>query len=129
MSIVEFFNSIDLVFKSSGVSEDRIAEAETDLCLHFSPEYRDYLSNFGRVVLEGHELTGISESKRLSVVNATLAYRENNTVPDDFYVVEEAGIDGIVIWQNSNGDIFATQHGLGIAKLNNSLLEYLYNNY
>ena len=125
MNIVDYLNSIDLVFKSSGASAERIADAETELSLNFSPEYRDYLSSFGRVVFEGHELTGISKSKRLSVVNATLTCKENNTVPDDFYVVEEAGIDGIVIWQNSSGEVFATKPGSEIAKLNDSLLEYI----
>jgi len=125
MNIVGYLNSIDLVFKSSGASAERIADAETELCLNFSPEYRDYLSSFGRVVLEGHELTGISKSKRLSVVNTTLICKESNNVPDDFYVVEEAGIDGIVIWQNTNGEIFATQPGLEITKIKDSLLEYL----
>ena len=53
------------------VSDDAIKKAEEELSLHFSPEYREYLKNYGVASFYGHELTGLSNSNRLNVINVT----------------------------------------------------------
>ncbi|MDE6995014.1 MAG: SMI1/KNR4 family protein [Lachnospiraceae bacterium] len=92
-----------------GVTEEEIRVAEQILGLSFSKEYRAYLRAFGLASFQGHELTGIIKSPRLSVIAQTIAERNNSPhIPDDMYVIEIANINGIVIWQGSTGEIFET---------------------
>ena len=80
--------------------------AEKQLGLVFAEEYKEYLQNIGLASYDGHELTGICTSKRLNVVDVTLAARKTHPVPADWYVIEEANIDDVVIWQAPNGTIY-----------------------
>ena len=108
------------------VSADQIADAEKALALRFADDYREYLLAFGIASSDGHELTGICNSKRLSVVDVTLSEKSITPgIPQDWYVLEEANMDGIVIWQNSIGAIFQTQPGREAVKLAASICDYL----
>ena len=49
----------------------------------------------------------------------------NELVPNDLYVIEELGIDGVVIGQNSKGEIFQTVGISETVKIANSLYDYL----
>lgn len=109
----------------NGASEEEIKMAEQALNLRFATDYRTYIDAFGVASFAGHELTGVCKSKRLSVVDVTLEERNNNTVPDDWYVLEQANIDGIVIWQDSNGTVYQTVPGAKAKKLCESLAEYI----
>jgi len=109
----------------SGATYEQIERAENSLGLKFSDEYREYLTAFGVASAAGHEFTGICASSRLNVVDVTELERQQNIVPNDWYVVEQANIDGIVIWQASTGEVYQTiPNGLPI-KLCDSLSEYL----
>lgn len=108
-SIIDMLKEKDCFCSLKGVTEDEIRVAEQTLGLSFAKEYRAYLQAFGLASFQGHELTGIIKSPRLSVVAQTVAERNNNShIPDDMYVIEIANIDGIVIWQGSTGEIFET---------------------
>ena len=108
-SIIDMLKEKDCFCSLKGVTEDEIRVAEQTLGLSFAKEYRAYLQTFGLASFQGHELTGIIQSSRLSVVAQTVAERNNNPhIPDDMYVIEIANIDGIVIWQGSTGEIFET---------------------
>lgn len=97
------------LFFLKGVPEEQINYAEAKLGLKFSGEYRSYLLAFGVASANGHEFTGICNSPRLNVVDVTLEERKyNSNVPPDYYVVEQANIDGIVLWQKASGEIFQT---------------------
>ena len=110
----------------AGASEEQIAQAERALSLRFADDYRQYVRAFGAVSAAGHELTGICASKRLNVVEVTLSARgAQPAIPQDWYVLEEANIDGIVIWQSSAGEVFQTQPGAEPVKLAASIREYL----
>lgn len=113
-------------YSLKGASTEEISNAENTLKLKFSKDYCDYLSEFGVISVDGHEYTGICASPRLSVVNVTLSEREYNpNIPSDWYVIEQANIDGIVIWQNENGEIFQTQPSHEKVKIANSIVEYI----
>jgi hypothetical protein len=43
----------------------------------------------------------------------------------NLYVVEQANIDGIVIWQSETGEVFQTMPNALPIKISDSLLEYL----
>ncbi len=103
-----------------------ILEAEDTLRLHFAEEYRDYLEDLGLATFEGHELTGISKTARLSVIEATEKERaQNPNVPCSFYVVEKTNIDGIVIWQAPTGEIYQTEFNGKPHLICKSLAEYI----
>ena len=115
----------DLVHLSP-VSEEQIKDAEKKLNLKFSLEYRSYVSEFGVASADGYELTGICNSPRLNVVDVTISERENNPdVPKDWYVLEQANIDGIVIWQNQKGEVYQTQPCRENKMIANSIVEYI----
>lgn len=124
--IVELLKSKELLNKTKIVQEDAIYEAEDSLSLRFSDEYKKYVSEFGFAVFDNHELTGICKAKRLNVVDVTISEREmTREVPDDWYVVEQLNIDGIVIWQSSTGEIYQTAPNCEPKKICNSLVEYI----
>lgn len=109
----------------SGVLSDVVECAEGALSLKFASDYEEYLLKYGIASIEGHELTGLGSTKRIDVVENTLLERHNQAVPSDWYVIEQAGIDGIVIWQSSSGEIYRTMPNAEPIKLCNSLSEYL----
>lgn len=104
---------------------EQIENAEDELGVSFANEYKQYLLAYGAASFFGHEFTGISSSSRISVVDITLEERELNNVSDDLYVVEQTNIDGIVIWQDSKGNIYETQPCSDAKKICNSLSEYI----
>ena len=111
---------------SKGASNAQIAEAEEQLTVSFSKEYKHYLTTIGFAIYEGHELTGICKAKRLNVVDVTLSERSiTPDVPADWYVIEQLNIDGIVIWQSTSGEIFQTSPNSEPKKIYDSLVEYI----
>lgn len=118
--------SIPDLLSSKGVSNDEIYLAERKLSLKFSEDYKQYIRQFGIIAYDGHELTGIAENSRLNVINITKEEkRKNMSVPDDFYVIEVANIDGIIIWQKSSGEIYKTIHGGPPMLMCKSLSDYI----
>ena len=110
-----------------GVGTEQINEAENRLGLKFSDEYRAMLQEFGIVSIYGHELIGLGASKRLDVVDNTLTEREINIdFPSEQYVVEETGMDGIVITQDQRGNVYQYQPNIPLKKIAGSISEYLY---
>lgn len=111
---------------SKGASDTEITEAEQQLSVSFSEEYKHYLSSVGFAIYEDHELTGICKAKRLNVVDVTFSERRITTdIPDDWYVIEQLNIDGIVIWQSSTGEIYQTSPNTEPTKICDSLAEYI----
>lgn len=114
-------------FRAMGaVSQPKIDEAEEELSIRFADDYRQYLLAFGEVSYYGHELTGVCPYPRLSVVNVTNELRELfPDVPSDWYVIEETNIDGIVIWQSSDGAVYQAVPNMQPSKIAESLLDYI----
>jgi hypothetical protein len=114
------------LLSGEGISEELIRKAEERLGLKFASDYRAYLSYFGIIAFDGHELTGIYSFLRLDVTEVTIKQRQRNIMDlSNMYVVEEANIDGIVIWQSSEGDIFETAMNSKPIKICESLIEYI----
>ena len=107
-------------------TEAQIKCAEEELGLTFAKEYSEYLAEFGCASFYGHELTGISNSARLNVVQVTAELRTIiEGIPCDWYVIEEANIDGISVWQNSKGIIYSMIPNCTAKKIADSILEYI----
>lgn len=111
-----------------GESEIDIENAEKILSLFFAKDFHTYLLEIGLACFDGHELTGICAYPRLNVVDVTLNERAKNPdIPKEWYVIELANIDGIVIWQNQQGEVYQTQPNYECIKIAHSIAEYLTN--
>jgi len=126
--IVNTIKALPELLPLKPASNYEIVDAELQLRLNFSYDYKEYLSTFGAIIADGIELTGITKSEHRNVVLVTKREWElNNNVPKVMYVVENTGIDGVVIWQDTDGKIYQTMPNLQpqeIAKsLNNYILE------
>lgn len=108
------------------LSEKDIDDAEKVLGLKFADEYRTYTKKFGAISADGLELTGVVAAPRLNVVEVTISEKSlNQNIPDDMYVIENTGIDGILILQNARGEIFSISPSSKPIKKFASLTEYL----
>lgn len=109
----------------TGRTEAEIESAEKELGINFAPDYKTYLKEIGLACFDGHELTGICQDPRLDVVHVTKDQRENNPESRSLYVIEEANIDRIVIWQDNAGKIYMTEGNLEPKLIANSMTDYI----
>lgn len=124
--IVELMKKQPNFYAMKGASNEEIQAAEQALALRFAPDYRKYVATFGAASFSGHELTGVCKSKRLNVVAVTA--EEKGTTPNvkaDWYVVEQANIDGIVVWQASDGTVYETRPNSAAKRISSSLAGYI----
>jgi hypothetical protein len=125
-SIVSKIYEYDDLASLGGVSPEDIEVVEKKLALQFSDEYRQILLEFGVVSFNGHEINGISNAIRLDVVINTKEEKERtDDIPADFYLIEDTHIDGILIWQDSDGFIYETGPNQKPRQVFDSLGEYL----
>ena len=109
-----------------GCTKEQIDATQKALNLTFAEDYREYLQTYALVAYDGHELTGITQTPRLNVVSATKSEREyNDKIPDDMYVVEITGMDGLVIWQKNSGEIYYSQLDSAPIKKHDNLVEFV----
>ena len=112
---------------SNGRTNEEIELAEKTLKCTFAKDYREYLSEIGLACFDGHELTGLTKTERLNVVAVTKEQRKLlGEIALAWYVIEEANIDGIVIWQDADGTIYETAPNMEAKEIANSLAEYLH---
>lgn len=124
--IIKTIQSIPNMLSLKAATTAEITNAEIELRIGFSDEYKKYLLAFGAIIADGIELTGIAKSKHRDVVSVTKQEWDlNNNVPHTMYVIENTGIDGIIIWQSSVGKIFKTSPNSQPTQIAESLNEYL----
>lgn len=124
--IVELINSLPDMLPLNPATKIQITDAELQLRVRFSDEYKDYLTAFGAIMADGIELTGITKSEHRNVVSLTKKERElNPKVPNTMYVIENTCVDGIIIWQNTAGIIYQTMPNSAPKKIASSLREYI----
>lgn len=126
-TIVEKLNACTAqLIVGKGSTPDQISHAEAELDVKFANDYKACLLAYGVFGFDGHEITGISEDKRWNVVEITKNQRAlNPSIPGDFYVIELANIDGIVVWQNASGKIYGTAMNGEPSLIANNLSEFL----
>ena len=99
--IMDAFATKTSLLHGVGGTPEQILQAEQELGVPFSEEYHEYLSLYGIAAYDGHELTGLSKSQRLNVVFSTLEARKKYPcLPAGLYVVEETGIEELIVLQN-----------------------------
>lgn len=127
MDIIEVIKSLRDVVTLPALDINSINEAQDILNVKFAHEFVVYSKQFGAVSADNIELFGITNHKRLSVVENTIQQREfNKSFPDNMYVIEDAGIEGIVIAQNEKGEIYQVSLN-GATYVTSSLANYLQN--
>ena len=125
-TIIDMINNQDNLYHLDGATEAEIAHAENELQLTFNKEYRDYLLEYGLISYNSHELTGICDFPRLNVVAVTMEQRQLNPhVPQNCYVIEQANVDGIAIWQSSDGWVFQSCPNTPLLQIADSLSDYI----
>ncbi len=124
-NIVESLKNAEGFIGGKGTSDEVIKAAASSLGLQFSEEYTDYLREIGLCVIDGHELTGISDEKRTNVVDVTKEQRKfNPLVPENMYVIEETDMDYVVIWQDEKGKIYRTGYNEKPVSIAESMVDY-----
>ncbi|MBP9583283.1 MAG: SMI1/KNR4 family protein [Ignavibacterium sp.] len=124
-NIFEEINKKQKMFKTKPVNEDAIKEAEIKLGRAFSDEYKNYLLQFGAISFSSTELTGLNIEKYANVVDVTLKEIEiNEEFPKDCIVLENIGVEGILILINSKDQVFEWKNNSAI-KIHENMAEYL----
>ena len=113
------------VYSMKGADIQAVIAAEDRLGLRFSDEYRNYLMDYGVVSCGSHEFTGLGGDAYLDVVKGTLGERERNPMlPGNCYLIENVGIDGILLVQDEDGIVYEVS-AQGVKKIYNSLQQYV----
>jgi hypothetical protein len=125
-NIVDIIKQLPDLLPLKGATNIEIDDALLLLRLNFSDEYREYLAHFGAIMADGIELTGIAKAKHRDVVTVTKQeWALNPNVPHTMYVIENTGIEGVIIWQDANGSIYKTTPNAQPRKIANSLADYI----
>ena len=128
MNILEIVKNLKGLRSLGGVNETQILDAESLVGIKFADEFKEYAKEYGAISAYGLELCGVCNSKRLDAASVTLEERAlNKNFPNDMYVVENLGIDGILIMQNERGEVFEIYPNAKPKKIYNSLADYLLN--
>ena len=124
--ILEVISQLKNMRHLSPATEIEVLNAQIDLGVNFADDYKQYVLAYGVITAKRVEITGVCESKRLNVVDVTISEREiNPAIPSNMYVVESTGVEGLVILQNSEGEIFSLVAYGKPKKIFDSLAEYL----
>jgi hypothetical protein len=110
---------------TGSISTDLIHNAENELGLKLSKEYKDILQKYGSLCIKGEEFLGI-DNDNYDIVKATKDARINDSnFPLDAYVIENTAIEGILIIQKDTCELFTYQPNGQLQPLSDTLEEYL----
>ena len=124
--IIDVINNLSELLTTGAADSVSIDNAEKELGLKFATEYKEYLGEFGSVLADDVEITGIAQSKNRNVITVTKREWElNPQVEHNMYVVENLAVDGIIIWQDESGNIFESMPNKRIIKVADSLADYI----
>lgn len=68
--LLEQISSLDKLKSTGSVTSADIKSAEKELGVKFAGDYTEYVKEFGSIIADGIELTGICKAKSRHVVNA-----------------------------------------------------------
>lgn len=124
--IIETIKKIGVYTKTKPASESDVLRVEKELGIKLADEYKEYVMEYGAIRICGLELTGVTRGQVRDVAVVTKTEKEyNKNISDDMYVVEELGIDSILILQDSEGMIYINSPIHKTKKIFGSLSEYL----
>jgi len=125
-NIISVIKKLPGIESLAPVSREDICKAEASLNLIFAQEYKEYLSVFGTIYSDVVAISGLGGKPYDDVIELTEKCRSVNAqIPRTFYVVEDVGVDGLVIWQDESGTIYQSTPFRTPDKICNTLSEYL----
>lgn len=125
MSLWDKVVNNNILKNAEGADIKSVRDAEKMLGVQFSDEYIDFLLHVGACIYQNHYIIGISQFPDMKVVEVTMEARGLNRVPQGWYVIEDAGIDGIMVWQDKTGAVFQTKPGADPVRIAESLKDYV----
>jgi hypothetical protein len=124
--IIETIKKLPEMESLTPASFEQIEEIENKLNLEFAYDYREYLEVFGAVCSDIIAISGISDDPYINVLDLTLKARlANEQIPLNFYVIEDAGVDGLIIWQDKTSAIYQSIPSSAPEIIHNNLSDYL----
>lgn len=124
--IIDVINGLENLLPLKPASIEAIENIEIELALPLAEEYKEYLLKYGAIMADDVELTGVAKSKNRDVVQVTQReWAANSKIKHNLYVVENVGIEGIIIWQDGSGKIYESSPNHAAKQIANSLAEYL----
>lgn len=127
--IIKIIESLENLCEPHPANIEQVEEAQRILGVKFADDYTQLLLKHGPLVAKGIELLGIADPKfeYINVVPNTLReYEYDKTAPKNMYVIEDIGIDGLLIWQDQTGAVYGKMRfDTELEKLSNSLAEYI----
>ena len=124
--ILEVIDRLPELITLKAASVEDVENIEIELALPLSEEYKEYLLKYGAVMADDTELTGFAKSPNRDVVQVTKReWSANHKIPHNLYVIENLGIEGLIIWQDVSGKIYESSPGKKPKLIDTSLSEYL----
>lgn len=124
--IIDVINGLENLLPLKPALIEDVENIEIELALPLAEEYKEYLLKYGAIMADDVELTGVAKSKNRDVVQVTQReWMSNSKIKHNLYVVENIGIEGIIIWQDGSGKIYESSPNNGAKQIADSLAEYL----
>lgn len=124
--IIEVIESLEDLLPLKKATKEDVENIEKELGLALAEEYKEYLLNYGAIMADDIELTGVAKSKNRDVIQVTKReWEANEKVKHNLYVIENVGIDGIIIWQDATGKIYESSPNHEEKQIAGSLAEYI----
>lgn len=124
--IIEVIDSLEDLLPLKKATKEDVENIEKELGLALAEEYKEYLLNYGAIMADDIELTGVAKSKNRDVIQVTKReWEANEKVKHNLYVIENVGIDGIIIWQDETGKIYESTPNHEAKQIAGSLAEYI----
>ena len=124
--IIDVINGLENLLPLKPALIEAVENIEIELALPLAEEYKEYLLKYGAIMADDVELTGVAKSKNRDVVQVTQReWMSNSKIKHNLYVVENIGIEGIIIWQDGSGKIYESSPNNGAKQIADSLAEYL----
>lgn len=124
--IIEVIEKLENLLPLKPATVEDIGNIEIELALPLAEEYKEYILKYGAILADDVELTGVAKSKNRDVIQVTKReWALNGKVKHNMYVVENVGVEGIIIWQDGTGKIYESEPNHAVIKIADSLAEYL----
>lgn len=124
--VIEIIKNLNNLISLKPATMDEVEDVEIDLALPLAEDYKEYLLTFGAIIVDDVELTGVAKSKNRNVVQVTKReWAVNDQIGHKLYVIENVGIDGIIIWQDGSGTVYESRPNHSATKIAESLADYL----
>jgi len=107
------------------VSKEVIIQAEKELNLEIPDQLKAFYSNYGCLTYQSHEIYGLGTDGYLNVVKGTQKEREISNLPNQYILINNIGVDGLLIVSNVSGEIFEWMANGYTKKIHENFSDYL----